>query len=230
MPNLLEPIETTTLPAMGVQGHPEAIVAVCDQNTPEWEALRDGIVTASAAGRLFTDEGAVRKGQTPRSYLCELIAARVMRYRQIQPASRQLDRGHVLEPDARAMYALTVGRDVLQAGFVWRDAERLCGCSPDGLLPDRGLEIKCLMEKAMIDCLLTGVVPSEYIPQVQFSMWVTGLPRWDVCLYHPDPGIPLFVQTILADTGMHEAFARHVPVVMTEVAAGEKRIRERAGA
>ena len=49
-----------------------------------------------------------------------------------------------------------------------------------------GLEIKCPAPHTHVGYLLDGDLPKDYIPQVQGSMYVTGLPHWTFMSYHPD--------------------------------------------
>jgi hypothetical protein len=63
-------------------------------------------------------------------------------------------------------------------GFITSDDGRI-GCSPDGTIGDDcGLEIKSPQPPAHLKYLIAGVVPPQYLPQVHFSMLVTGFPRW----------------------------------------------------
>ena len=58
------------------------------------------------------------------------------------------------------------------------------GCSPDALVGDAGgLELKCPSPGNHLIWWLhgraTGEIPKKHMPQVQFSLWVTGRKWWD---------------------------------------------------
>jgi len=100
--------------------------------------------------------------------------------------SEWMERGKEMEEEARLWYEFTQGVDVQRIGFIYRDDRKEAGCSPDGLMDGKGLEIKCVAPGTMVTYLLNGDIPREYIPQVQGSMWVTGHQEWDFLAYHPD--------------------------------------------
>jgi len=203
----------------------DAIVALCDQGTEEWLKLRKGLITASNISNVVTSLAKASKGKGRESYLCKLVGQRLMHHRQIEKTNAAMDRGHYLEPIARGAYEIATGNAVTQVGFVWRDAERQVGCSPDGLLTDRGLEIKCPEETEAIRMRMKDKVPTEHLPQIQLSMWATGLDLWDFCSYHNDPGIPLFIRTVERDETMMAAFDEHVPAFVEQVTELTERIR-----
>jgi len=223
------PVEVQPLREIGVNGSESAMVAMCEQGTDEWLKLRKGIVTASSASAVVTSLGQPTKGKGRETYLCKLVGGLLLKHRQEESVSSQaIDRGHYLEPKARAAYELATGSEVRQVGFVWRDETKQAGCSPDGLLPDLGLEIKCPMQENAVRYLIKGKVPTDYIVQIQFSMWVTGLPCWDFCSYHNDSGIPIFIKAAEPDEKLHAAFNEHIPAFMAEVTETAERLKERA--
>ena len=77
---------------------------------------------------------------------------------------------------------------VTQVGFVTRP-DGIVGCSPDGLIYQgeelvAGVEIKCPLAKNHLTYLVDGEIPKAYMPQVHFSMAITGLP-WYFISYCP---------------------------------------------
>jgi hypothetical protein len=96
-----------------------------------------------------------------------------------------MERGSELEAEARAWYAWT-HEEVEEVGFVWLDDEKMVGCSPDGLIGvDGGMEIKVPAPKTHVSYLLANKLPTDYIPQVQGSLWITGRQWWDFVSYCP---------------------------------------------
>jgi len=95
----------------------------------------------------------------------------------------ETEQGQMLEIDARRWYKFTYDELLLDAGFIVHDDGR-CGCSPDALIGDySGLEIKSPQPTNQVRYFLEGVVPKDYIVQVHFSMYVTGLKTWRFVSY-----------------------------------------------
>ena len=163
-----------------------------EQGTPEWFLLRSGFVSASNADVIYTPTGKKATGQKVINYANTLIAERIMS----APAdsgfsSAAMERGIILEAEARTWYEMHCDIDVLEVGMIeYGDTS----CSPDGLVIydreantiQKGLEIKCPLAHTQISYLLKGIVPNQYIPQLQASMLVSGAIEWDFLSYHPD--------------------------------------------
>lgn len=124
------------------------------------------------------------------------------------------ERGRELEPQARAAFTLETDLPVRTSGFLMTEDKR-CGCSPDGEPPDSGLELKCPRARTHIAYLRANVVPPAYWLQVQFSLWLTGWPRWWFLSYHPHwPSLLLEVEPC---EQTHSALDEYVPVFLAEL-------------
>lgn len=167
-----------------------------EQGTEAWAKLRRAIPTASSADRLVTAvKGEPSKAM--RDYACELLAAEMLPieywyasedFRTFQ--SEAMAHGTNTEREARDYFALETGLEVQQVGFVTTDCGR-AGCSPDGIVGDNALlELKCPQPKTHVRYLLDACLPSEYKPQVHFSMVVTGFDHAHFMSYAP--GLPPF--------------------------------------
>jgi putative phage-type endonuclease len=154
------------------------------QRSPEWFAARCGVVTASNASKVLakikTGEAAER-----RNYRAQLVVERLTRIPTNNAfTSAAMERGTMLEPMARAAYESKTGTLVVESGF-WIDGQ--IGASPDGLIGDDGImEIKCPLLSTHISYLLKGVVPPEYVAQVQMQLWVTGRKWCEFVSYGPE--------------------------------------------
>lgn len=162
------------------------IILDVEQGSEAWFQARAGVPTASAFKRILTGTGKPTSASVRDTYMYELIAewmgAQVESFQ-----SEWMARGTELEPQARAYYEFMVDADVVEVGTVFKDARREYSCSPDGLVDDDGgLEIKCPKASTHIKYLLGGKLPTEYVPQVQGSMLVTGRKWWDFLSFHPD--------------------------------------------
>jgi putative phage-type endonuclease len=196
-----------------------------EQGTDEWHALRRGVITASAIGKLLTAGGKPANNDTSRAQLYQLLAERITGESDQGFYNDDMARGQKLEPLARDLYAKHRS-PVQECGFITlTTAAGTLGYSPDGLVGDDGLiEIKCPRPKTHLKSLLTGVLPVEYVPQVQTGLAVTGR-RWcDYISY--SPGLPLFVQrcqpvpaVIAAIFLAHETAEQVLAALMTDYGA-----------
>lgn len=169
---------------------------LAEQGSARWHSLRLGIPTASRAGDIITPaKGELSKSR--RKYMYELVAERLLN----EPATTPLDhlphiqRGKVLEEEARSEYGKIVGTEPLKIGFATTD-DRKYGCSPDSLLwlGERriGLEIKCAGAKEHIGCWLEYLGETDdnpltkHRPQMQFQILTCGLSRVDFFSFHQD--------------------------------------------
>ena len=110
-----------------------------------------------------------------------------------------MERGKVLEPEAFEYFAFHTDMEPTKCGLVYRGESRMVACSPDGLVTDEaGLELKCPSAHKHLMYLARGVCPSEYWPQVQGSMYVTGRKLWWFMSHFPN--LPPFITARRAET------------------------------
>jgi putative phage-type endonuclease len=164
-----------------------------EQGSDEWHALRRGVITASTIGKLITATGKPANNDTSRAQLLQLLAERITGESEPSYYNDDMARGHLLEPLARGIYAEHF-EPVIECGFVTAEFDGVTiGYSPDGLVGDDGLiEVKSPRRKTHLRSLLTDEVPTEYLPQVQTGLAVTGRAWCDFISYAP--GLPLFVK------------------------------------
>lgn len=110
-------------------------------------------------------------------------------------SSAAMERGKVMEAEARDLYAFARGVDPVEVGFVRRgDA----GASPDSLIgEDGGLEIKTALAHIQFDRLQKNELPSEHKAQVYGNLWVTERKWWDFVSY--SPGLPPLIVRVDRD-------------------------------
>jgi len=156
----------------------------CLQNTPEWFEARRGIVTASR----FADVLAKGQGITRRKYMLTLAGEAITGECAESFSNAHTERGHIMESEARDMYAFTNDVEPLSVGFMRRGR---VGASPDSLVGDDGLlEIKTKLPHLQLDVLDKGKLPSEHVAQVQGQLWISGRAWCDFVSYWPR--LPLF--------------------------------------
>lgn len=114
-----------------------------------------------------------------------------------------IERGHELEPIAKAKYEDLTWNKVEEVGFI--TSEDYLGLSPDGIIATeeiligtteewpitsiiywKAVEIKCPMWKTFIKYLLEDKIPKEYLPQViNYFVVIEDLQELDFAIYHP---------------------------------------------
>jgi len=171
------------------------------QGTPEWHELRRGIITASVASSLITPTGKIANNDTVKKLAYQMAAERITGRVEKSFVSYDMERGHIEEVFARELYGKTY-EPVTECGFI--EASHLgfrVGYSPDGLVGDDGLiEIKSRIAKYQIQTICQQEVPSEYMLQLQFGLWVSGRKWIDFIQY--SNGMAMYVQRVIpnADT------------------------------
>ena len=203
------------------------IILDCEQGSAEWEAARLGVATASMCARIITPTGRLSTARD--EYVGTLLAEWALG----EPVeefmgTRHTERGKALEPQALAHYRFQTGLEAKKVGFVYRDGDRLAGCSPDALVGDAGgLELKCPSPGNHLIWWLhgraTGEIPKKHVPQVQFSLWVTQRKWWDWMSFHPD--LPPFLARIAPDPKWQAALDACMPAVFDEIRAGRQLLR-----
>jgi len=161
------------------------IIRDIEQGTPEWKALRCAIPTASNYGMIYTKTG--KASTQAKGYMYKLLAEHLAGPAEDSYTNEWIERGKVLEGEARDNYAFMRDCEPDEVAFCYKDEDKLTGCSPDALIGDDGLlEIKCPAPHTHVKYLLDGGLPTDYFAQVQGQLWVTGRKWCDFVSYHPD--------------------------------------------
>lgn len=203
------------------------IPVYCDQGSPEWVAARVGRLTASVADQLVTP-AKLQKSAGADKLLARLLAEWVMGMPDEEwQGNYWTERGHAFEAEARAFFEFATGHVARPVGFLYRDEQRMCGCSPDGLvnLSDNpgaqehvgGLELKVPKLSTHLLYRLRGGLPREYAMQIQFSLWVTRLPKWWFMSYSPVPNVDPVLVEVEPDAKTQDALSKHVPPFLDEL-------------
>jgi hypothetical protein len=169
----------------------------CEQGTPEWYAARLGIPTASAFSIILSATKDAKEKKTRTEYMRKLAGEIITGEPMDSYSNAHMERGKVMEDEARDLYAFMTDSDPQRVGFV-RDGNR--GCSPDSLIGDKGgLEIKTALPHIQIDRLLKGTLPAEHKAQVQGNIWLCKREWWDFVSYSPK--LPPLIVRVFRDDG-----------------------------
>lgn len=163
----------------------------CEQNSPEWFACRLGVPTASNFKAIM----AKGEGKTRRSYMYRLAAEIITGDTGENFQSQAMERGKILEDEARNLYEFTCDESLDRVGFVLNGIK---GASPDALVGAKGgLEIKTERGDLLVDTILQDTFPTEHKPQVQGNIWTAEREWWDLIIYWPK--MPLFRKRVYRD-------------------------------
>lgn len=198
----------------------------CKQGSDEWIQARLGIVTASELNALITPLWKPRAGDGVQTYLTKKIAERWRGAPLQDYHGGSMEQGSLREEEAFSWYELDNNVTIKKVGFILADDGKM-GCSPDGLLEDGGIEIKCPEPHTHVGWLLDGELPAEHRAQVYGSMLVTGLPRWRFMSYCR--GFPPLVLTIEADQKVQGAIHLAVAAFQTRLDEAWAAIETRNG-
>lgn len=185
----------------------------CEQGTPEWYAARAGIPTASEFDTVMAKGKGGGESKTRRTYMLKLIGERLTREPMYSYSNEHMERGKVMEDEARDLYEMIAEISCERVGFLRRgDA----GCSPDSLVDANGmLEIKTKLPHLQLDCILYDEMPAEHRAQCQGQLWIAEREWVDFVSYWP--GLPLFAKRVFRDEPYIARLAEAVRVFNAEM-------------
>lgn len=191
------------------------------QGTSEWAALRLGIPTASQFDRIITPKTGKPSAQLE-VYAHELLFEQALGVPYDNATSGFMERGTVLEKKAISFYELQNDCTVDRVGFITDDAGAV-GCSPDGLVGDRGgAEIKIPAGPTHISYLL-GDAGEKYRCQVQGCMWIAERDWWDFVSYNPD--LPSTIVRFTRDEAFIKLLATGVSALQNYMADAKEKLQ-----
>jgi len=188
------------------------------QRTDAWMQQRLGKVTASRVAdvlaKIKSGESASRK-----NYKMELVVQRLTGKAGESFTNAAMEWGTEQEPFARMAYEAHTGTFVKEEGFVDHPTIEGFGCSPDGIVGEGLIEIKCPNTANHIETVLENKAPSKYIPQMQCQMACTGAKWCDFVSF--DPRVPedlqLFVVRVERDQEYIDSMEVEVKQFLSEV-------------
>ncbi len=141
------------------------IIHKIEQGSPEWHELRKDKWTGSRAIKLLQGKPLPDDNTGYQNFA--------------------MRRGQILEPIAIREFTQQTGIDTLQVGFVTNESFPQAGYSPDGVIGDTLIEVKCLNGERH-EKLARGDIPIEYMAQVQFGMVICDLYHTKLLAFNPE--------------------------------------------
>lgn len=205
-------------------------IAAIQQGTEEWHQLRLGKVTASRVADILakTKSGA---SASRGNYLIELALQRVTKTIEESYSNSAMEWGVATEPQARVAYEVSTGNFVDQIAFVNHPTIEGFGCSPDGLVGEGLIEIKCPNSATHWSYIKANEPPQKYIIQMQAQMAVTGAKWCDFVSF--DPRMPERSQLLIIRVNRDEEFIadmeKEIKQFLSEVEAEVNLMEKRNG-
>jgi len=197
------------------------IILDIEQYSDTWFAERAGRPTASSFDKVVTTKGEPSKSAT--NYLYQLAGECITGVKTETYQNAVMQRGIEMEAEAKDLFRFAYG-EVREVGLIYPDEGKRYSCSPDGLLEDAGLEIKCPLIHTHVGYLLANKLPTEYIQQVQGSMLITGFKKHHFMSYYP--GLPPLMLEIPRDEIFISKLNAELDKFCLELAMTTRRLRE----
>lgn len=170
-------------------------ILTCDQGSEEWFKARMGLPTASEFATIMASGKDGGESKTRKTYLLKLAGEILTGEPMESYSNAHMERGKVMEDEARDLYAMMKDVDPERVGFIINGSK---GCSPDSLLTSNGaLEVKTKLPHLLIEVLLADKFPAEHKAQCQGVLWIAEREWIDIAIYWPS--LPLFVKRATRD-------------------------------
>jgi len=207
------------------------------QNTPEWDEIRKGKITASPAKCLLVSSE-LKNGRPAAGSVGSLAKGAVTYAEKIAKQryaphsgdgdfsfySQDMERGHETEAVANELFQERTGIKTQEVGFLSRklkEIDRLIGCSPDRIIMDEetsqiksGLEMKSANSDIHWARLRNPqLLIDEHMAQVQFQMYISGANSWYLTSYNASfdkPEDRLIICRILRNDTIIDRFHKQV--------------------
>lgn len=198
----------------------------CEQGSDDWFRARMGIPTASEFSTVMAKGKGKAESKTRRTYMLKLIGERMTEQPMESYSNHHMERGKVMEEEARNAYAFMTDREPELVGFI-RNGEK--GASPDSLIESDGLlEIKTKLPHLQLDVLIEDRLPPGHTAQVQGQIWVAEREWADFVSYWP--GLPLFVKRVHRDEEYIKTLSQEVDRFLSDLHDMMETIRQKYAA
>lgn len=191
------------------------IIHNIEQGSEAWHEIRCGRITGTRFKALVAKETTDTYKDLLTNMACEIITYRA----EETYSNAAMERGVEMEPIARLFYEEITGNKVKTAGFISppEDTEfaEWTGISPDGLVDDGLLEIKCPLMKTHMGYIMWNKLPTEYHYQVQGQLYVTGLRFCDFISYVED--MKPFIIRVYPEPELFQVFEQRLRIAIIQV-------------
>ena len=195
------------------------IIIEVQQGTEAWFEHRLGRITASQFSTLMSGESTKGYKDLIVTTALEIITKDI----EESYSNAAMERGIELEPFAAKEYENMFDINTEEVGFCIPESDNefheWIGVSPDRLVQEGILEIKCPYKKTHWEYITKSVLPNAYKWQVQGQLYVTGAKWCDFMSYHPN--MKSFIIRVYPDLRMHEQIEERlkstIPLIKEEI-------------
>lgn len=201
------------------------------QGSPEWFQARMGMPTASEFSTVMREKG-VKGGISleRQTYMRKLAGEIITKAPMENFSSPEMERGKMMEAEARDMYAFAADVQPELVGFIKNGSK---GASPDSLIGKDGMaEIKTAAPHRLIAVIEQHIAdptwsPPEHYAQCQGNLWVAEREWIDLIMFWPK--MPLFTHRIYRDQAFLAKLSYAVDVFNSELQQLVDRIKRYGG-
>lgn len=203
------------------------MIEMIEQGSEAWFQSRLGKLTASRVHEAITKTktGYVASRE---DVMNELALERITGNKTPSFVNSYMEWGTATEPLARAAYESRTGFLVEEVPMIDHPTIDMSGASPDGLVQEGLIEIKCPKSTTHLETLTSKKIPSKYQTQMNWQMACTGRPWVDFASF--DPRFPERLQLCVIrherDDKVIAAMEEEVIKFLTELDAMVKQLNE----
>lgn len=153
-----------------------------EQGSDDWKKNRCGSVGGSSIKRLMSKG----QGKTRATLLYELAAETLTGTKHEGYTSQAMIDGLDKEAEALRVFSFITDLELERVSLIKGNIPHT-HCSPDSLIlgESSGVEVKAPLAHTQVRYINEDKMPTDYILQVQYSMWITGYKRWWFFSYYP---------------------------------------------
>jgi putative phage-type endonuclease len=176
------------------------IIHNMEQRSNAWYQIRLGRFTGTRIGALLSAKTTAKYQDSVFDVITEILTNDF----EENYISEDMQHGIDTEPEAAKEYESIFGIETKEVGFITPENKyaEWVGISPDRLVENGLLEIKCPKAKTHIKYIADNRFPKIYEPQVQAQLWVTGFDYCDFMSYVPK--LKPFIVRVYPDKEYHK--------------------------
>jgi len=185
-----------------------------NQGSEEWLKAKLGVISASNISKVI----AKKDSETRSTYMSELVA-QICTGEQEELNNKYVDWGKSYEDAARSSYEFSSDSIIQEVPFVFKDESFREGASPDGILDNKGVEIKCPFNAVhYVKFFCNDKIKKEYDWQVNYCMRILGAKEWDFVQYHPNMRVnPIKILTFEIDEEKQKILDDAIPQFISDM-------------
>ena len=156
----------------------------CEQGSDDWFRVRLGMPTASEFSTVLMAGKSGGESKTRRTYLYKLAGERVTGEPMESYSNKFMERGRLMEGEARDYYAMLKDASPQRVGFIREWQEGVQPRRIDRRQRNVGDQDRCTARPDR-SAESNHAVPPEHMPQLQGGLWVAEREWIDLLIYCP---------------------------------------------